>query len=382
LCLSFNNSTYSQQNNNPEKSLADLFEEFKPTQKLPCGQRDEAIRIAKEIIVRFADDKVNKDVIDLIKKRLPVLEEEEKQCKSENSLEVLFEDFKIANKSACGQRSKAIYIGKQILDLYSNDELNKDALEFVRNRIVKIENEDRKCTQFKRYDESYKAKNWREFLAVSKEIIVENSNSSLSLDVMLTFVSVAHKLTAYKNDDSYDDDTVSYAKRAIELIESGKSSKLRWGIYEPYNTRENTLGWLNYIVGYISYFRFKENKKAIPYFYKATKYNNEFKYDAFVYQAVAIYYFDKEAVTASSLTINDFISKASNISGSVAEGTNNLTEESAKKDELATLYRQLVNLYNLRYNLDPNENANSLADYIEKLINRKLIDPSAEVAGK
>ena len=106
----------------------------------------------------------------------------------------------------------------------------------------------------------------------------------------------------------------------------------------------------------------------------------EFKYDAFVYQAVAIYYFDQSAVTASSLTINDFITKANN--PNLAGETSNFTETSAKNNEIAMLFKQLVNLYNLRYNLEDNENVNDLADYIQKIINRPLIDPSAKIYRK
>ena len=381
LCFLSYLPAYSQQNN-PEKSLTILFEEFKTARKLVCGQRDEALRIGKEIIARFNDDELNKAVIEFVKKQIPIIDEQEKQCKSADSLKILYQDFKVASKSPCGQRSKAVSLGKQIFDLYNIDELNKEFLTLLQNEIWKIEKEDGICQRNALYDESYKTKQWTQFLAISKQILREEGDSPLALDIMLTFVSIGHKLTAYGKNNIYNDDVIVYAKRAIELIEEGKKTQSRWGIYESYNNRENALAWMNYIIGYISYFRLKENKKAIPYFYKATKYNNEFKYDAFVYQAVAIYYFDKEAVTASSLTINEFISRAIKISDSLADGANNLTISSAKKDELATLYRQLVKLYNTRYNLAPNENVNSLGDYIERLINRRLIDPSANVAGK
>src|SRR5262249_23639679 len=136
-----------------------------------------------------------------------------------------------------------------------------------------------------------------------------------------------------------------------------------------------------YTIGYISYFRFKEDKKAFPYFYKATQYNSEFKNDAFIYQAAAIHYFDQEAVMVSSLTINDFITKAVNSPFQLADSTNNRAEKAANI-ELSNLYKNLVNLYNLRYNLEPNENVTGLADYIQKLIERPLIDPSARIRRK
>jgi hypothetical protein len=358
-----------------EDSLEGLLEVYKLARKAPCGQRDEALRLGRRMIQNYGADEQIKAIIEPIKKDVSVIEEEEKKCKSEISLDTLLADYKIARKLPCGERTNAIKIGKRIIEFYSDDELNTEVISYVVKDVAAIEENDRICRRNARYNQSYKIKNWRGFFAVSKEIFAEEGDNPLALDVMLTLVSVGYTLTAYGGENFYNGDTISYAKKAIDLIESGVTTQSRWGVFEPFETREKALAWLNYTIGYISYFRLKEGKKAIPYFYKATQYKGEFKYDAFVYQAVAIHYFEKETVTASSLTINDFITRAVNL-GQVDE-TGYAPEETAKNNEIAMLYKQLVNLYNLRYNLEPNENVTSLTDYIQKLINRPLINTAA-----
>ncbi len=383
LCLLLNAPIHAQQGNIPEQELADLYEKFKTAKKLPCGQRDEAISFGQEIIKKFSNDELNKPVIDWVKKEMFVIEEEDKACRIENSLDTLYENYKTAKKSPCGERNRAIAIGKRIIRLYADDADNPTIIEFIRKDVPKIEEADRICNRNNSYDQSYKAKNWRGFFAVSKEIIEEEGDTRLALDVMLTLTSVGLKITAYDKSNAYNSETVYYAKKAIELIEAGVRTQARWGVFEPYESREKALGWLNYTIGYISYFRLKENKKAIPYFYQAAQYDMEFKYDAFIYQAVAIYYFDKEAVLASSLAVNEFITKANAAAANpFDDGFGYTAKETAKRNELAALHKNLVNLYNMRYNLEQGENVNDLADYIQKIINRPLIDPSAKIYRK
>jgi hypothetical protein len=363
------------------KSLGELFDEFKTALTQSCGERVEAVRLGKEIVEKFSDDLLNKDAVYYVRQKTPLIEAEDKKCREADSLEALFDDFKIQRRRPCGERSAAIQTGRKILEYHRDDKENQEVILFVEKDLAVLEKADPICARNARYNLLYKQKNWRGFLTHSKVIISEEGDTPLALDVMLTFVAVAHKLSAYQGDNSFNTDAVNYAKKALELIEAGVKTQSSWGVFEPYETKDKALGWLNYSIGYISYFRQKEGKKAIPYFYKATQFGGEFKYDAFVYQAVAIHYFEKKAVTPSSLTINDFITKANNLG--LAEDTTVAADETAKNNEIAELYKQLVNLYNLRYNLADGENVNSLTDYIEKIINRPLIDPAtSETKGK
>ena len=361
--------------NMPGKTLGELYEDFIKGRAKPCGDRAATLQTGREILLRFGDEQLNKAAVDFVREDLPLLEAEEKACQEENSLASLFDQYKILRREPCGSRSKAIEVGERIIAKYREDRDNQPVINYVLKDVAAVKKEDPSCSRFALYNQAYKEKNWKEFFNLSKQIIDEEKDKSLKLDVMLTLVSVGYRLTAYEKTDSYNTDIFNYAKKALELIDSDVGSAKRWGIHEPFGTKEKALGWVNFIAGYVGYFRLKENKKAIPYFYKSTLYKAEFKYDAFVYQAVAMYYFDKEAVSVSSLTIHDFITKASNLDA--LKDPTLTKEERTKNWEIVVLYRQLLNLYNLRYNLAPGEYVTGLTDYIQKLIDRPLIDNAA-----
>jgi hypothetical protein len=369
LCLLLSLPALSQQENNSQKTESGSYEEFEAAEKMPCGERSKAVRIGKKIVEDYEYFPQLQAFIDSMKKRIAVIERADALCKETDSLETLFENFKKAKKAAgCDDLVVAVSIGKRIIENFGDNKLNQTVIEYLKKQIPIHEEQVRICERNDRYNYTYKTKSWNQFFAVSKQIIEEEGDKPLALDVMLTLVSVGFDRTAYENDNFYNSDTIYYAQKAIDLIENGTNSGRCWGVFECYESKDKALGWLNYIIGYISYFRLKENKKAIPYFYKSTQYKMEFKYDAFVYQAVAIHYFDKESITAS---------KARNIANPADEDSNNLTNDTAKTNEIIALYKNLVNLYNLRYNLEETENPADLANYIQLLINKPLIDTSA-----
>ena len=362
---------FAQQNNKAEGRAA-LYAKFIELSKLPCGQRGEAVKVGKQLIERFANDDFYKAGNEAIRQQIEVFEKQDEACKNPSSLESLFNKFKTLRKEPCGKRDEAVRVGKRILELYSNDPDNPDVINFVKADTAKMEKEDKSCKVPPIESLTKKQKRVR-LITQGKEIIAQEGNSPLALDVMLSMVSSGYDLAVNFNDDTFNSDTMTYAKLAIQRIESGQTSQTgNWGVFADFKSKENALARLNYIAGYVSYFRLKEPKKAISYFYQATRYNAEFKFDGFVYHAVAIHYFEKESVTPSSLTINEFITRATSLGET--DNPNFSPEENARNREVGMLYKQLVNLYNLRYNLQPEENVIGLTDYILKLINRPLVN--------
>ena len=238
LSFLFNLLTQAQQINYSARSTNDLYNDFEVAQKLPCGKRDEAIVIGKEIIKRFDDgelnNQTNKQVVDWAKKEIFVIEEEDKACRIENSLDTLYANYKTAKKLPCGDRTEAILIGKRIIEEFSDDTLNRDVIDYVKKDSEKTVEQDRKCKRDQSYNKSYKNKNWGEFFAISKQIITEEGDNPIALDVMLTLVSVGSNLTIQYKNDTYNSDTVFFAKKAIELIENGTKTQARWGVFQPY----------------------------------------------------------------------------------------------------------------------------------------------------
>lgn len=154
-----------------------------------------------------------------------------------------------------------------------------------------------------------------ETYASGKEIVALNND--FLLDVLLVLGSVGYdQASATPAVDTYNNDTIEYAKMAIQKLESNATSKTGgYGVYgysykndklangKPNPSgyadgKANALGAMNYNIGYIMYYRQgKDNpakkKEALPYFYKATQYNSYSKKNPTVYQAIGAWYLDE-----------------------------------------------------------------------------------------
>ena len=150
-CFLFVPSIIAQERYSSEKSLADLYQDFKTNENLPCGQRYEAVRIGRLILEKYDKDLSGKWGI-YFKKRFAVLETEELKCTGkyvEKTLADLYADFETARNSPCGNRVEAIRIGKEIVEKFGNDTsvviVDYNVVPYVKKQISLIEEEDKRC---------------------------------------------------------------------------------------------------------------------------------------------------------------------------------------------------------------------------------------------
>jgi tetratricopeptide (TPR) repeat protein len=128
-----------------------------------------------------------------------------------------------------------------------------------------------------------------------KEILASNQDQ---IDVPIVLASIGFdKAVAKPPVDTYNAEAINYAKQAIQKIEAGKTST-QYGAYGfTYTNKDNALAWMNYTIGYIMYFNQKNKKDALPYLYKATRYETNTKNNpkniALIYQAIGDYYRDE-----------------------------------------------------------------------------------------
>jgi len=316
----------------------------------------------------------------------------------EPDLATLFERFKTEAKATCGQRDAALATGKTIVEKFGSDELNKEVIAFVKKRMAAIEKEDPRCKLNVKYDAEYKAKNWAAFFPVSKEIITAEADSGLALDLMLTQVSVGYNLASVDKVDTYNNDTLSLAKTALQKIEAGKVSQTRnWGVFEPFKTKEAAQSWMNYIIGWEMYYKMNQKKDALGYLYKSTQISNEKKNDTVIYTNIGTYYFD-EAISLDSKYRE--LRKANNNEDNdetkallaLARGTADRAIDAfgraykiASADAKALpayktgLYKTLTDLYKFRFNLAPDAKTPDLDKYVADLVAKPMPDPATAV---
>lgn len=307
----------------------------------------------------------------------------------EKDLATLFEEFKTQAKAKCGERDAALATGKIIVEKFGSDELNKDVIDYVKKVMATIEKTDPRCKLEARYNNSYKAKNWSEFLDVSKQLIAMEGDTPLGLDILLTHVSVGFDRGAT------DADSVSNAKTALQRLEAGKTSKTgKWGVFEPFNTKENAQGWMNYIAGSTMFNKMNQKKEALPYLYKVTLVANDKKTEPLVYTAIGSYYFD-EAVRldgdyrAKRTANNNEDTDETKAILALARGTADRAADAfgrayklATKPEQAQLKtgiaKTLTDLYKFRFNL-ADAKQTDVDKYIADLVAKPMPDPSTPV---
>lgn len=308
----------------------------------------------------------------------------------QENLETVYSNFKTAAKAPCGQRDEAIRLGKLIIERFGNDELNKEVIDFVKKKVAEFEKDDKVCKRGPSGDGVHK--NWKEFFASAKDIIAAEGDSPIALDVMLDLVSAGFDRVIVDKDNTFISDTFFYAKLAAQKIEAGQKSK-KWGAFFPFDTKENALGWLNYIVGWLSYYKLNQKQEALPFFYKATQNKNNNQKIVTAYRIIAEYYMENSKTLEvkfeqDSKNIRNDDSKASLelIKGykdraidAYSRAYKLLVENKEKKALIDNYYRILTTLYRSRFNLDPKDKVESLDEYIEKLVNRPMPDLTAPI---
>jgi len=167
----------------------------------------------------------------------------------------------------------------------------KGALSEREEFVKKTEQGVADKAMYDKFNAAAKAKNVPEILASGKEILTKYPDS---LDVMIIMTSAGFdEVIAKPTVTTYNDDVVTYAKKAIEQIEAGKPSKNYGALSYQLANKNNALGILNYSIGYTMLLDPAKKKEAAPYFYKATQHESNVKNNPVIYQAIGANYLDE-----------------------------------------------------------------------------------------
>jgi len=319
------------------------------------------------------------------------------QEKTAEDLAKDYATYKTEKAKPCGQRSAAVTLGKSIVDTYEKIpavyEDNKPVIEFVKGDYPKIEAADTTCNRNNRYNSTYKAKDWAGFFAVSKEIIAapENNNGT-DLDVMLDAVSVGYDRAVVDKVDTFNNDTLNLAKTALQKIESGKTSKTgKYGVFIPFNTKENAQSWMNYIIGWEMYYKMNQKKEALAYLYKSTQIGSEKKGDSTIYTNIGTYYFDeavrldteyREKRKANNNEDNDETKALLALARGTADRATDAFGRAYKivpaGNAKTAIAKTLTDLYKFRFNLADAKQPD-VDKYVADLVAKPMPDPSTAV---
>ena len=199
-------------------------------------------------------------------------------------------------------RKDAIRLAKEFIEKYSTGcTLAEVRLTWLKTNIPVKEKELREYEErlakellIKRFNTGLETKNWDEVYSAGKELLSKYPDDFR--DVQLVLGTIGFDETYNKKNSKYNDDTLKFAKMAITDLEENKKFSASFGVPKDfvYKSKDNALGWMNLVVGFITQVGQKNKTAAAPYLYKATQTGaSETAKNPLSYELIGGYYFDE-----------------------------------------------------------------------------------------
>jgi hypothetical protein len=306
------------------------------------------------------------------------------------------------NKPDLAAQEVAVEAGKQFVEKYGACATQKELVEYYNKYIPGMEAKIKaakaakeKDALYARFNNAHTAKNWDELYAAGKEVLAKEPDN---IDVILALGSVGYD-ESFKKNYKYNDDTIRYAKLAIQKLNAGASSKT-YGVYEwTYGNKDNAIGWMNMSIGYAT---FLNNKKdALPYIYQASLANSDTKKNPIVYETIGRFYYDQASSLLNEIktlvadvkdTDPDDVKtqKAAAIKAKVAllngnaeraidayaRAYNLAKTDPAKKAYADIQYKKIQELYGVRF---PDKPTTGVDAFITASVSKPMPDPTSAV---
>lgn len=173
----------------------------------------------------------------------------------------------------------------------------KESVPVLEKGIADDEKRKKDEALYGRFTTAFRSKtpNIGEIIESGKAIFAVYPNDKDALDISIVIASAAFdELNAKNTSAAYNADLITYAKKAIDLIESGKTSKSHgYGAFSLGPDKNKALGILNYSIALAMLNDPAMKKDASLYFYKSSQYNSPFKNVALPYRAIGANYLDE-----------------------------------------------------------------------------------------
>ena len=196
-------------------------------------------------------------------------------------------------------RKQAIDTGKQFLEKYGACDAPKDLVDYLKVQIPKMEDSYKKAVAIDienklvaRFNTALNSKNWDEVYGSGKDLLANYGDKYRDVEIVLGSIGYDE---SFKGNFKYNDQTLRYARMSIADLESGKTFSANYGVPKDfvYRSKDNTIGWMNLIIGYITGVAQKNKKDALPYLYKATQANSDTNKNPIPYEHIGNYYFEE-----------------------------------------------------------------------------------------
>jgi tetratricopeptide (TPR) repeat protein len=192
------------------------------------------------------------------------------QCTDENKT-AWYTDF---TKFRTTDPAKAYEAGKKYLAACPAEDT--DITKYLKKWVGLYDKEARKL----RLQPLLYEKKYAEAYQLGKEILADEPDN---LRVMIDLGYAGYVVLATTKNESFNADALNYAKKAIQMIESGKTVE-NWA---PFKSKDDALAYLYYTVGYLN----RANpSEALGSFIKSAQFESELKRDPLTYYLIAAGY--------------------------------------------------------------------------------------------
>jgi len=150
---------------------------------------------------------------------------------------------------------------------------------YLKQWIVAFEKDDR---QDRLLQAMYSEKNYTAAYGLAKQVLADDPEN---LKVLVALGYGGYLATTNAKNETFNSDSVRYAQRAIQMLDSGKTPDAGW---EPFKNREDTLSSLHYAIGVIELK--PQPDEAITRFIKVIQMESDLKKTASPYYFLAVAY--------------------------------------------------------------------------------------------
>ena len=304
----------------------------------------------------------------------------------------------------------AVDSGKQFLEKYGACEPVKEQADYLKKAVPALEKQlsdvvDRANVSkiLKSFDDAVKAEKYDDAYAAGNEFISKYPNhpAAINLIVSMGQIGIRESYPPKKN-YKYNNDTLRYAKMAIDQLNAGAKAKPD-GTYGAFQyscaSKEECISLLTYGQGYITYYAQDNKQAALPILYHVTQLPGAAKNNPAVYATLGDYYFIDVKRLADEVQAKikelqaapdaDKPAKDAEVKAKIAE-LNGYSERALEyysraykltKDDAASkaykdgIYNQIKGIYNVRF-----AKTDGVDAYIAQAMAKPLPDPTSPVA--
>jgi hypothetical protein len=198
----------------------------------------------------------------------------------------------------------AIDAGKEFLEKFGACEATKEFTDWLKAQMPSWEPRYKKYVDaqelgalFKTFDDGINGQKYDDVYSSGKQILVKEPKN---VHVMIP-LGIIGLNESYKKNYKYNDDTIRYAKMAIDALNAGASPKMNNGqpvlnkagqpAYSTWDfSKEEAIDELKYSIAYITYYPKNDKKTALPIYYELSQSKGRFKDEPRVFAAIGDYY--------------------------------------------------------------------------------------------